>query len=230
MERTHEPIDFIPAPDQQLKGHAERVKAWLLANVPFMNERAALDVAQYEGGRLSLNLFGYLPCPGYERGEVQCETTLTLGFDEDFSERFEDPNGDWWTRKRMVASASWYSGGLRSVPARIRLDCITKTVELAEAFDAAFGADYIWTPGPTKAERQQRALEWKRDATKLKIASAISEAIHSTCRGMRVTNERFITCPPDCLDGEYVIELERKEYKAMPNTAGGKSLWFMRTK
>ena len=228
MERTHEPIDFVPEPN--LLAHAYRVRDWLQARLPFLTERSARDLEQYEGGRMSLNLFGYLPCEGVDRGELQCETTLSISYDDDFLDRFEDPNGDWWTRKRLVAGAGWYSGGLPTRAARVRLDCIVKTVELAEAFDAAFAEDYIWSRGPTKAERDQRALEWKRDATKLKIAEAIRTAIHSNCKFMRVGDEKFITCPPDCQDGEYVIELERKEYKAMPNTAGGSMLWFRRTK
>jgi len=216
MERTHDLIDFVPTSEQQKAAHAARVRAWIEAQgiLPLLTNRSAEDVHGYEGGRLYMHLFGYLPAPDVLDGTVQCETTLTLDTQEDFSERFEDPNGDWWTRKRLRANVSWYSGGLPTRAARVRLDCIIQTQDLAEKFDAAFGADYIWSPGPTKAARLEAGIQLQRDATKIKCASHIQQAIHTSCPRMRVGDERFITPPKgDLLAGEYTVEVEKKTYK-----------------
>lgn len=205
-----ERIDFIPSTSQQMEAHAARVKDWLEQHLSFVNEHSAARLAAWQGGHISLSLYGYLQCEG---DDLPCETTLNINFDTSTQESFEDPNGDGWTRERLVAIAGWSSGWLRSVPARVKLDCIVKTVELAEAFDAAFGKDYFWIRGMTKAQRDQHAIDMQRDVTRLKAAAHIKEVIRTTCRLMRVGDERFISAPEgDLLPGDYEVEVANKTY------------------
>jgi len=208
-----ERIDFVPSASQQMEGHAARVKDWLEQHIPFINEYSAARLAAWQGGHISLSLYGYLQCEGAGPHGLQCETTLNINFDTSNQESFEDPNGDRWTRERLVAIAGWSSGWLRPVPARVKMDCIVKTVELAEAFDAAFGEDYFWIRGMTKAQRDQHAIDIRRDATRLKASAHIKEAIRTTCRLMRVGDMRFIPAPEgDLLPGDYDVEVANKTY------------------
>ena len=233
MEQEREIIDFVPTENNCVV--AQRVRDWILANA-FMglgdDDRNLRALEAYEGGHLNLTIGGYVRHPTMPGKRLRVDASFNVASHSQHRlDSVIDPEGNMWYRHTFVAEVSW--GGEGSMPspvARLRAQVASAAAELAERFDAEFGGTIIWSKGMSKAELEAQSLRWRTDATKLKIVSAISEAIHSTCRGMRVTNERFITRPPDCVDGEYVIELENKTYKAIPNAARGKRLWFMRIK
>lgn len=232
-KEPYQKIDFVPT--ENVLEIAHRISTWLKANASevLRKDRSGLSrLNEYEGGHLYLELGGYVPNPEAPGKEASVETSFTVASGAAESlEPVEDPEGTYWYRRSYRAEVNWPSYGSQGAQlARLRAASIAAAVDLADKFDAEFKDAVVWSRGMTKAERDEWALKHRKDATRLKLLDAIKTAIHTNCKFMRVGDERFITCPPNCVDGEYVVELENKAYKAMPNTAGGSKLWFSRTK
>jgi hypothetical protein len=149
--------------------------------------------------------------------EINVECTIHIHEKPTTDDMVEDPNGDMWFYHSMSAGVSWpaYCAAPSQI-ARLRGDLISATCHLSERFDLQFAKIVIWTRGQTRAEREAEELRVRRNATQLHVAFAIKDAIHSSCRGMRVGDERTLSAPVVILgivEGDYDVALEKKEYR-----------------
>lgn len=230
-------IDFIPTDNRDEVFGA--VRQWFKDNA-FMalSEGAARDLEDERFSYLSLDLGGYVPTRGdnrrVTREPVQTSVYVTSDSFEDV--RFIDPEGSEWRRHVFTAKASWSSSSSSETwLSRQRASLIDATVTLAEIFNAAFAERFIWGRVSTKHEREATQKKHMADTTRLVVARQIQSAIHTTCRGMRVDNERTIPfeASESTLAGTYEVALENKEYRAEVFQLIRNSEWrlsFRRTK
>jgi hypothetical protein len=218
-----ETISFVPTDNCDEVAH--RIRDWVMGHA-FMGLKtnAMRYLEGYTGGHLNLELGGYVQNPERPERQATVETsfTVTTHVDERL-DPVEDPEGTVWHRSTFHAEANWPSYGSHgSRLSRYRADLIAVTVTLAEMFDAEFAGITVWSKGMTRAEREETHAKWARDATQIKAASHIKDAIHTSCRLMRVGDERFIPLP----DGEFVMQpgkyevcVENKTYRAEVRSA-----------
>lgn len=212
-------IDFVP--QENGSQVTEAIRAWLVVETagrlkPGHSERT---LAAYEGGYASFDVGGYVVDPYGGPREVDTAASISVVWNGTWSSgnHFEDPDGSWWTKSAPTLQVS--SDGRPSAPskvARLRLDVQAWAVDLAERFDATFAETWHWSRVSTQAERNAYAAKVLADmlatASRIVVAEAIKAAIHSTCRGMRVNDERVIAAPDAASAGVSEVALERKEY------------------
>ena len=219
------PIDHVPTANALQVAIA--VREWFKANA-FMalkdSNYAARQLEDYEGGHLTVELGGYVRDPDDAKRQLNIESTVTVG--SGYDQRLDDvidPEGTVWHRHGFRVTVGWNGGcGCGVKGARMMATMADVTVTLAERFNEAFGDAVVWTKGLSQADRDAAALKLRRDTTQLAVASFIKESIHTTCRGMRVGDERTLTAPEvtlGMLQGDYEVALEKKEYRASVFTA-----------
>lgn len=211
----YEKIDFVPT--ENGPEVAQRMREWIKANafMALKDCHGSRTIDAYEGGHLYLELGGYVPNP--ENPERQANVEASFSIASGVAERLEpvtDPEGTYWHRHTFTAHVNWPSYGSQGPQlSRLRADMISVTVELAERFEREFAGTVVWSKGMTQAERDEWALKHQKEASKLKVATHVKEAIHTTCRLMKVGTEKFISAPEGVLAGDYEVEVENKTYR-----------------
>lgn len=237
MEPNINHISFVPT--DNCDQVCIEVRDWIRANA-FMglqdgHQVHGLDV--YEGGNLYLTLGGYVrnPCDPTRQASVEASFGVHTRFADGEGEGLvpdtiiEDPEGTRWHVSALESQVGWLSWG--STPARLarmRVDMIEAAMQLGEMFDARFKDTRLWVKASTKAQRDEWWAKVQQDSTRIKVHAAIKEAIHGTCRGMRVRTQMFVPIPEGWVEGTYQVALENKEYDATVNAY--KQLVFTRTK
>ena len=230
MERILLPVDHVPTENNHEV--AVKVREWLADNVtPFVTpKKYPVDLLAYEGGYIYLELGGYVIDPYNAERQVNVEATFNVAT-EHGDGPYEDPDGTMWYTSTIFAQVNWGSGGgNRSRVAQLRSELIGTAAMLARRFDADFAGVKIWSKGPTRAERKESARKLLVAATQCNVEEAIREAIHTTCRGMRVGTSRTLTSPPKAVHGDYKVALENKEYKVTVGVGQLGTLMFFERK
>lgn len=225
MARTPTEIDFTPT--ENLAAITDQLARWLQADPAPVNPNTVKDIEEFratgELRNLYLKLGGYVTSPVDPTRQESVEATVDIDVYTRNAETYTDPQGDLWEAYTVQARPNWpsYGGSQGAKLGRLRADMVDEAVSLAERFDERFKDTMVWVRLMTKAEQEAQARRWQEDATRIKLAQAIKEAIHTTCRGMRVAHERWIEAPEGSLVGRYDIILEHKEYVAtvMPDTS-----------
>lgn len=219
MERHLSSIDHVPS--ENGPAFAQQVREWIRTNAGAVlkENHGSRNLDDYDGGHLHLELGGYVADPYREGKQANVEASFSIGSRlEGRLEDVIDPEGTVWHRHTCHADANWPSYGSQgSRMARLRANIVDVVTSLAERFDAELGTTVVWTKGTTKAERDRIALNHRTDATRLVVAASIKEAIHTTCRGMRVLDDRTVDAPElvsGIVTGDYDVVIEKKEYRA----------------
>ena len=227
MQTKIKQLDFVPQENMELV--SAQVREWIRDNA-FMalSERALNDLEKRSVDGLSLTLGGYVVDPNNPKRRVSMETSFSVSVlpkDEEFD--LEDPEATWWNayvlraRMQLLQHDSEFAA-----LTRMRVSMINATLQLIEAFDERFKDTLIWERRLTKQQRDEWALNLQRDATRVKLFNAVKDAIHTTCRGMRVGSQNWFRAPDGCKDGDYELVVERKSYRINVN---GIIVTFIRT-
>lgn len=215
-----EQLTFIP--EENYDATCVEVREWIKANA-FMaiNDRPwnvhALE--RFSGGHISLDLGDYMVDPDNPSRRADIGTQFDFSVGDSGRTTYVDPEGTTWYKYCVHATLNFGSSssttGVRVL--RQHVNMIEGTMQLLERFMARFTGVEVWVRGEAKADREARLA--KAEAARKALVSqqaveaAIKEAIHTTCRGMRVGSDRFISKPAESLDGESEVELENKTYK-----------------
>ncbi len=227
-DRNIEKVEFVPslAVNDDI---VVRLRGWLIENTDGLikSEYYRREIERYAGGVLHLEFSDYV-------GNAHVGAVFHIN-----DERLpvvEDPEGTWWTSHSINAEVSIPGYASARAPlAERRLSMYRDAVELAKRFDAEFGDVRLWARHSTKAERDAAAKAFAEaviaDTAQLKLGTAIREAIHTTCKHMRIGHDRYINAPDGVLPGTYTVEVESKTYfvDVYKNRVDRSTMHFRRT-
>lgn len=237
--RDIEKLGFVPSENHDLV--VADVRAWLTEHVlphVAVGDMTRRELVTYEGGYLYITLGGRVPHPTKPEVTIDAEATLCIS-SRDQHDRVEDEDGTWWYRTGITATVNWPSYGSSQPGLAVRrAEVISLASRLACEFEDAFGDVFIWSRGPTKAERDERAaaLEAQRalDFCVSRARVAIRKAIHTTHKRMRVGSDGFIGPFGIKESHRFTVEVEKKEYEVVvyvPDDGSDElSMLFTRTK
>lgn len=210
-----EKLDFVPSDNAE--AIVVEMKAWLMENVSGLMRPGSFrsKISEYSGGYLRLELGGPVADPGSRSGESDVSASFII--DAKIMRLSEDPDESRWCSDVYMASVSipGYDAAGRRL-ARLRAELYMSVVELAARFDKAFENNRAWVRLSTKAQRDAVTKAFNErimaDTARLKLSQAVKDAIHTTCKRMRVGDERYVTPPDGVLPGTYDVDVEKKTY------------------
>lgn len=235
MEPNIKQIGHVPT--ENCEQVSAEVRDWICANafMGLQDSHQIRNLTGYSGDNLYLTLGGYVTNPHDPKRQAAIEASFSVHVRHVDSDDLvpdsliEDPEGTRWSVYTLEAQVGWPSWGTTAPKlARMRVDMIDVTMQLAEMFNERFKDARIWVRGMTKAARDEWWAGVQKDSTRIKVHAAIKQAIHTTCRGMRVRTQMFVPITEDgWVVGPYQVALENKEYDAYVNEH--KQLVFTRT-
>lgn len=227
MDIAQKTIDFVPTENEDELG--QQVGRWVLANAFMGLNPARGDYSHLADG---IGRSAYLELGGYVRNPLHPNLNMSAGADVSFRLETQDlvidPEGTYWRPGNYQCLVNWssYGSSLFQI-ARVRAQFIEAGVQLAERFNDAFADKVVWHKVMTAQQHAERQAKNLRTKCWNAVIVAIKEAIHTTCRRMRVGDDRYITRQDWWVKGTYPIALENKEYEAEVLEHG---LHFKRTK